>query len=84
MVLHSIWCAFFGVAFLVGLIKLVFLGDLEIFGELVQSTFSSAKLGFELALGLTGVMTLWLGLMRIGEQGGMVRVMSGLVSPFFR
>lgn len=83
MVLNYIWIAFFLVAFVVALIKLFFLGDTEIFSRLMQSTFDNAKTGFELSLYLTGVMTLWLGLMRVGEKGGMVNVLSRWLGPFF-
>ncbi len=83
MVLNYIWIAFFLIAFVVALTKLIFLGDTEIFSSLVNSTFDMAKTGFELSLGLTGVMTLWLGLMKIGEKGGVVGLMSRAVGPFF-
>jgi len=72
------------VAFIVALIKLVFLGDTEVFPNILNSTFDMAKLGFELSLYLTGVMALWLGIMKIGEDGGIIRVFSRLVGPFFR
>lgn len=84
MVLNYIWIAFFIIAFIVALIKLIFFGDVEIFTSLVNSTFDNAKQGFELSLGLTGVMTLWLGLMKVAEEGGMVKVMSKIVGPFFK
>jgi spore maturation protein SpmA/spore maturation protein SpmB len=71
------------VAFVVALIRLVFMGDVEIFSTLVNSTFDMAKTGFELSLGFTGVMTLWLGLMRIGENGGMINVFARIMGPFF-
>lgn len=83
MVLNYIWVAFFLIAFVVALIRLIFLGDMEIFPALMQSTFDTAKTGFELSLGLTGVMTLWLGLMRVGEKGGMVQILSRWLGPFF-
>ncbi|NOR88270.1 MAG: hypothetical protein GQ527_11730, partial [Bacteroidales bacterium] len=72
MALNYLWIFFFISAFLIALVRLIFFGDTEIFPAIIQSTFSNAKTGFELSLGLTGVMTLWLGLMRIGEKGGMV------------
>ena len=71
------------IAFVVALIKLIFLGDTQIFSAMVASTFDMAKTGFEISLGLTGVMTLWLGLMRIGEKGGMINVFSRIMGPFF-
>jgi spore maturation protein SpmA/spore maturation protein SpmB len=83
MVLNYIWVGFFLIAFVVALIKLIAFGDTTVFPALIQSTFTNAKTGFELAIGLTGVMTLWLGLMRIGEMGGMVPILSRFVGPFF-
>lgn len=84
MVLNYIWIAFFLIAFVVALIKLIFLGDTQIFSELVASTFDNAELGFRISLGLTGVMTLWLGLMKVGENGGVIRIMARVVGPLFR
>lgn len=83
MVLNYIWIAFFLIAFVVALIKLLFFGDVFVFSAIMDSTFSMAKLGFELSLGLTGVMTLWLGIMKIGENGGAIRILARLVSPLF-
>jgi spore maturation protein SpmA len=83
MALNYIWIGFFLIAFVAGLIRLIFFGDVDIFPEMVNSTFDSAKTGFEISLGLTGVLTLWLGLMRIGEKGGVVNVFARLVGPFF-
>lgn len=83
MVLNYIWISFFLIAFVVALIKLIFFQDYEVFSALVNSTFDMAKTGFEISLFLTGVMALWLGLMRIGEKGGMVQVLSKIVGPFF-
>jgi len=84
MVLNYIWIGFFIVAFIVALGRLVFLGDTEVFPEMGISTFEMARTGFEISIYLTGVMALWLGLMRIGEQGGVVTVLSKLVGPFFK
>ncbi len=84
MVLNYIWIAFFLIAFIVGLIKLIFLGDTGIFSEIMMSTFDTAKTGFEISLGLTGVLTLWMGIMKIGEKGGVIKLFSKLVNPFFR
>lgn len=84
MVLNYIWIAFFLIAFVVALIKLIFFQDLEVFSNLMNATFDYAKTGFEISLGLTGVLTLWLGLMKIGEKGGMVSAMSKVIGPFFR
>lgn len=83
MVLNYIWIGFFLIAFIVALIKLIFFGDAEIFPELVGSTFDMAETGFEISLGLTGVLTLWMGLMKVGEKGGVVRIFSKIIGPFF-
>jgi len=83
MVLNYIWIAFFLIAFIISLLKLIFLGDINIFSEIMNAAFSMAKTGFELSIGLTGIMTLWLGMMKIGEKGGAVNVLARLVSPFF-
>lgn len=84
MVLNYIWIFFFGAAFVTALVKLVFLGDVQVFSNIVQATFDSSKTGFEISLGLTGVLTLWMGIMKIGERGGAVRVMSWLIAPLFK
>jgi len=84
MVLNYIWIFFFGAAFLVALGKLLFMGDTEVFSAMVKATFDMSKTGFEISLGLTGVLALWMGIMRIGERGGAVKVMSWLIGPFFR
>lgn len=83
MVLNYIWIAFFLVAFAVALVRLIFLGDTEIFPAIMNSTFSSAKSAFEISLGLTGVLSLWLGIMRIGEKGGVVNVVAQWLAPVF-
>ena len=83
MVLNYIWIAFFVIAFVVALIKLIFLGDTSVFTEIMNSTFDTAKLGFEISLGLTGVLSLWLGIMKIGEKGGMINIFAKIVGPFF-
>ncbi|MDP3915460.1 MAG: nucleoside recognition domain-containing protein [Bacteroidota bacterium] len=83
MALNYIWILFFVIAFVIGLVKLIFFGDMNIFSEMMNSTFSMAKTGFEISLGLTGVLTLWMGIMKIGEKGGVVRIFSRLVGPFF-
>jgi spore maturation protein SpmA len=83
MVLNYIWIAFFLIALVVGLVRLIFLGDTEIFTTIVNSTFEMARLGFEISLGLTGVLTLWLGLMRVGEKGGAIDILARVVRPFF-
>lgn len=83
MALNYIWVAFFIIAFIVALCRLLFMGDTEIFTELVNSTFSSSKNAFEISLGLTGILALWLGIMRIGEQSGMIAALSRWLSPVF-
>ena len=83
MVLNYIWIAFFVVAFVIAICKLAFWGDVEAFPEMMNSTFSSSKTAFEISLGLTGVLTLWLGIMRVGEKGGAVNALSRLLSPVF-
>ena len=83
MVLNYIWVAFFVIAFIVALGKLLFLGDMDIFTELVNATFDSSKNAFEISLGLTGILALWLGIMKIGEQSGMIGALSRWLSPVF-
>ena len=83
MVLNYIWVAFFVIAFIVALGKLLFLGDMDIFTELVNATFDSSKNAFEISLGLTGILALWLGIMKIGEQSGMIGALSCWLSPVF-
>lgn len=83
MVLNYIWIAFFVVAFVVALYKLIFLGDTEIFSTIVNGGFASSKTAFEISIGLTGMMTLWLGIMKIGEEAGAIRLLSRIVSPLF-
>ena len=83
MVLNWIWIAFFIIAFVIALVKLVFLGDFEVFPAMMDSTFSSSKTAFEISLGLTGVLALWLGIMKIGEKGGVVNILAKMLSPLF-
>ncbi len=83
MVLNYIWIAFFIIAFVVALVKLIFFGDMNVFTEIMNSTYDTARTGFEISLGLTGVLSLWLGVMKIGERGGMVEVFSRAVAPLF-
>ncbi len=83
MVLNYIWIAFFVIAFAIGLVRLVFLGDVDVFPAMMDSTFSSSKTAFEISLGLTGVLTLWLGVMKIGERGGVVNALARVLSPVF-
>lgn len=83
MVLNWIWIGFFLVAFVIGLVRLVAWSDYEVFPAMMDSTFTSAKTAFEISLGLTGVLALWLGIMKIGEKGGVVRALARLLSPVF-
>ncbi|WP_080902780.1 nucleoside recognition domain-containing protein [Parabacteroides sp. Marseille-P3160] len=83
MVLNYIWIAFFLIAFVVALAKLIFLGDTDVFTLIINSTFDSAKMGFEISLGLTGILSLWLGIMKIGEKGGLIQAFARLASPVF-
>ncbi|MCC6243739.1 MAG: hypothetical protein IT353_12925 [Gemmatimonadaceae bacterium] len=83
MTLNYIWLAFFLISLVVGLVKLIG-GDVTVFSAMTQATFDSAKTGFDISIGLTGVLTLWLGLMKVGEAGGAIGVMAKVVSPFFR
>lgn len=83
MVLNYIWIAFFVVAFVIALFRLVVMGDTEVFPEIMNSTFASSKTAFEISLGLTGVLSLWLGIMKIGERGGVVNVLARVLSPVF-
>jgi spore maturation protein SpmA len=83
MILNYIWVGFFLVAFVVAMVKMIFFQDFEVFPALLQSTFDMAKTGFEISISLTGIMSLWLGIMKIGEKGGIVPILSKLVGPFF-
>lgn len=83
MVLNYIWIAFFIIAFVIALVKLIFMGDYEVFPEMMGPTFESSKTAFEISLGLTGVLSLWLGIMKVGEKGGMVNALARLLSPVF-
>ncbi|HEU4717237.1 MAG TPA: nucleoside recognition domain-containing protein [Bacteroidia bacterium] len=83
MILNYVWVLFILAAFVIGLVRLVFFGDTEIFPAMVNGTFSSAKTGFEVALGLTGALTMWMGILRIGEKAGAIRFLGRIISPFF-
>ena len=84
MVLNYIWIAFFLIAFVVAVVKLLFLGDTSVFPAIMDSTFETSKTAFEISLGLTGVLALWLGIMRVGEQGGVVRAIARVLGPVFQ
>ena len=83
MVLNYIWIAFFIIAFVIALVKLIFMGDMEVFPAMMNSTFDNAKTAFEISLGLTGVLSLWLGIMKIGEKGGVINLFARILSPVF-
>lgn len=83
MVLNYIWIAFFVIAFITALIRLIFFQDFTVFSEIVDATFDSARSGFTISLGLTGVLTLWLGFLKIAEKGGMITLFAKAIGPFF-
>jgi spore maturation protein SpmA len=83
MILNYIWIGFLLIAFVIACIQWIFFGNTAIFTDLLNSTFDSAKTGFEISLGLTGVLSLWLGIMKIGENGGVIAFFSRIVAPFF-
>ena len=82
MVLNYIWIGFFLIALIVAIVKTIG-GDMDVFSAIVNSTFDMAETSFTIAIGLTGVLCLWLGIMKIGEDGGAIRILSKLVGPFF-
>lgn len=81
MVLNYIWVAFFLLAFVIALCRLLFMGDIEVFPAIMTSTFDTARSAFEISLGLTGVLSLWMGIMKIGERGGLVAAIARILSP---
>ena len=83
MVLNYIWIAFFLIAFVVAIGELVIGGDTAVFTEIINASFASAKTGFEISLGLTGILSLWLGIMKIGEKGGVIQAFARLAAPVF-
>ncbi len=83
MILNYIWVGFILVAFVVAIFQLIFFGNTQIFTDIIQAAFGSAKTGFEISLGLTGVLAMWLGIMKVGEKGGVIQVFARLVAPFF-
>lgn len=84
MALNYIWIAFFVIAAIVATVKLAFFGDVEVFPSIMNATMDSAKTGFDISIGLTGVLALWMGIMKIGERGGMVEHIARWLSPLFR
>ena len=83
MILNYIWIGLILLAVATGIVQAVCFGQTDIFSAILNSTFASAKTGFEISIGLTGVLSLWMGIMKIGEQAGVVRQMSRVVTPFF-
>ena len=83
MILNYIWIGLILIAVVVGIVQFAVFGQSEVFSEILNSTFTSAKSGFEISLGLTGVLALWMGIMKIGERGGVINQFSRVVSPFF-
>jgi spore maturation protein SpmA len=83
MALNYIWIAFFLIGFVVALAKLIFTGNTQIFNDLVNAVFTNAKTGFEISLGLTGALTLWMGLLKVGEKGGVVTLLGRAIGPLF-
>ncbi len=84
MALNYIWIGFILVAFVTAVIRLLLFGDMEVFPNIISSTFEMSKTGFEISLGLTGVLSLWLGIMKIGEKGGIIKIFSKIIGPFFQ
>ncbi|WP_440134780.1 nucleoside recognition domain-containing protein, partial [Chitinophaga sancti] len=83
MALNYVWLAFFLISFVVALFKLIVLGDMTVFSTVMTSMFDSAKTGAEISLGLAGIMTFWLGMMKVGEKAGMIELFAKAVTPFF-
>lgn len=83
MALNYIWIAFFLIGFIVALGQLIFAGNTQIFNDLVTAVFTNAKTGFEVSLGLTGALTLWMGLLKVGEKGGVIRILGKAIGPLF-
>ncbi|MZP56772.1 MAG: hypothetical protein GT600_15110, partial [Bacteroidales bacterium] len=84
MALNYIWIAFFLIGFVVALGKLILTGNMQIFNDLVNAVFSNAKTGFEISLGLAGALTLWMGLLKVGEKGGVVTMLGKAIGPLFQ
>ena len=83
MALNYIWIGFILIAFITAICKLIFFADTEVFTNIISSTFSSARTGFEISIGLTGILSLWLGLMKIGEKAGLIQRFAKFASPVF-
>ena len=83
MVLNYIWIGFLLIAFIIACFQLIFNGNTQIFTDIINAAFGSAKTGFEISLGLTGVLSMWLGMMKVGEKGGVIQIFARIVAPFF-
>lgn len=83
MALNYIWIAFVVIAFVVGLVQMIIFGDMKIFDSILKSIFGSAETGFEVSLGLTGILTFWMGILKVADHGGMMKTLSKMVAPFF-
>jgi len=83
MVLNYIWILFFLIAFVVSIVRLIFFQEYDIFNQIIKSLFDSAATGFDISLGMTGILTLWMGLMRIAEKGGIINLFTKIIGPFF-
>src|SRR5574344_1859086 len=83
MILNYIWISLILLAVIMGLVQALCFGNVEIFSDILNSTFDNAKTGFELSLGLTGVLALWMGIMKIGERAGAVNSLGRIINPFF-
>lgn len=83
MILNYIWISLILLAIIIGLIQAVWMGNIEIFSDILNSTFTNAKIGFELSLGLAGILSLWMGIMKVGEKAGVVNTLGKGVAPFF-
>ncbi len=83
MALNYIFIAFVLIAFVVALVQMIFFGNATIFNDILQSIFGSAKSGFEISLGLTGILTFWMGILKVAEKGGAMTALSRIVAPFF-
>ena len=83
MALNYIWIGFFVLTFVFALSETIFNGNFDVWSQIMSSSFDSAKTAFELSLGLTGVLSLWMGIMKIGEKGGVIPFFGKMVSPLF-
>ncbi len=82
--LNIVWISFFFVAFITGLVKWLALGDTNVFAVMMDAMFTTSKSAFEISLGLTGILALWLGIMKIGERSGFIQLLASLLTPLFK